>query len=729
MVRGRLAPGFVARDSVWRRPVERRAWLVVVAIFLAIGGSLAPIAARPVAAASDALNLVASTTYTIQPASHVVRVSLDLTATNNKPNTTSAGIVTRYFYQGARLAIHAEARNVRAAVGGARLTATTTAADGYAILEVTFRDSLFYKQSTKVRITYDLPGGLPRSKSDIRVGTAFATFVAWAFGDSGSVRIVVPKGFEAATTGSPVVRSTSGGATVFTASGIQDVAAWYAVVNADRQAGHTSDRVDLAGGEHVVVRAWPEDKLWRQRVKALLTNGLPELVRLIGLDWPVATDLQVSEVHTPLLEGYAGVFFENQDTIVVSEDLDDLTIVHEASHAWFNGNLFKGRWLNEGFADTYAAQTLEKIGTKGNWAPHPVSPTQASAVPLEDWVHPGRISDAATNAREQYGYDASWTVIRSLVDEIGVDGMQAVLRAAKDRTIAYVGAGEPEKVDGPVDWQRFLDLLDETAGSKTADDLFRRWVVNAGDRELLDARASARTAYGVLIDAGHGWLPPAFVRVSMSSWDFSEAKRRIPVAAAVLGIRDQVAALVAPIGVDPPADLRAAYEGSTDTMVAAQALADRELGAARALVAAETAAAAPRDMMTNVGLMGETPDAALAAARTAFQAGAPDAAARAELVAAQIGAAPGLGRTRLIGGIGTVVIVLVLLVVAAFVIPRRPATPRILQAHPAGVEATDPAVSYATLPDQSTDAGPAAGAPDDASSDPPTDQPKEYDST
>jgi hypothetical protein len=730
MPRGPLAPGFVGRESVGRTAVVRQVSLVVVAIFLAIGGNLAPTVARPVAAAVDALNLVASTTYTIQPASHVVRVSLDLTATNNKPNTSSAGIVTRYFSQGARLAIHAEARNVRATVGGTRLAATTTAADGYAILEVTFRDSLFYKQSTRVRVTYDLPGGLPRSKSDIRVGTAFATFVAWAFGDSGSVRIVVPKGFQAATTGSPLARSTSGGATVFTASGIQDVGAWYAVVNADRQAGLTSDRIDLAGGEHVVVRAWPEDKLWRQRVKALLTNGLPELVRIIGLDWPVSTDLQVSEVHTPLLEGYAGVFFENQDKIEVSEDLDDLTIVHEASHAWFNGNLFRGRWLNEGFADTYAALTLAKIGTKGDWAPHPVSPTQSSAVPLEDWVHPGRISDATTNAREQYGYDASWTVIRSLVDEIGVDGMQTVLRATKDRTIAYVGAGEPEKADGPVDWQRFLDLLDETAGSKTADDLFRRWVGNAGDRELLDARAAARTAYGVLIDAGHGWLPPAFVRVPMSSWDFSEAKRRIPVAAAVLGVRDQIAAVVAPIGVDPPADLRAAYEGSTDTMVAAQALADQELRAARALVAAETAAAAPRDMMANIGLMGETPDAALAAARTAFQTGAPDAAARAELVAAQVGNASALGRTRLIGGIGTVVIVLVLLVVAAFVIPRPRATPRILQAHPVAFEATDQAVSYATLPDQSTDAARAAArAPDDASSDPPTDQPKEYDST
>jgi len=715
MTKRRLAP----------RSVGRRSWIVLAAAILAVGGSLAPAAARPVAAATDALDLVVATTYTIQPASHVVRVSLDLTATNNKPNTTSGGIVTRYFYQSARLAIHPESRNVRALVGGSRLTATTTAADGYAILEVSFRDSLFYHQTTKVRITYDLPGGLPRSKSAIRVGTAFATFAAWAFGDSGSVRIVVPKGFDAATTGSPLARTTSSGATVFTASGILDVGAWYAVVNADRAAGLTSDRIDLSGGEHVVVRAWPEDREWRRRVKALLTNGLPELVRLTGLDWPVAADLQVFEVHTPILEGYAGVFLENQDKIEISEDLDDLTIIHEASHAWFNGNLFNGRWLNEGFADTFAAQTLAKLGP-GRWAPNAVSPKSAAAVPLAEWTHPGRITDTATNAREQYGYDASWTVIRSLVGEIGVDGMQGVLRAAKDRTIAYVGAVEPEKVDGPVDWQRFLDLLEETAGSKTADGLFRQWVVNAGDRATLDTRAAARTAYQGLVAAGHGWLPPRYVRISMSAWDFSEAGRRIPVAGAVLAARDQIAALVAPIGMEPPADLRSAYETATETMTQAQALADAELLGAQALVKAEAAAAAPRDTVASIGLIGESPDTALATARTAFLAGAPDAAHQAEIVTAMFGAAPAAGRNRVVAGIGSLIVIALLVVLAIVLVRRRRASERFRQAHPAGESVEVGPASYATLPDQSTDpAEPATTASEVPAPDAATDEPKE----
>jgi hypothetical protein len=698
-----------------RGSIGRSSRLLFAAAILAIAAGLTPAASRPVAAAGDALSLTAATTYTVQPPKHVVRAVLDVVATNNKPNTTSGGIVTRYFYQGARLAIQAEARNVRATSGGSRLTATVKPADGYAILEVRFRKDLFYHETVNIRVTFDLPGGAPRSKSNIRVGTAFATFVAWAFGDTGSVRIVVPAGFEATTTGSEVRRSTSNGATVFNASDIQDVGAWYAVVNADRPAGLTSTRLDLPGGEHVVIRGWPEDREWRGRVSTLLTAGLPELVKLIGLDWPVAGDLEVFEVHTPLLEGYAGVFFENQNKIEVSEDLDDLTIIHEASHAWFNGDLFDGRWLNEGFADAYAARTLDTVG-EGGWVPDKVDPTDRAAVPLADWTHPGRISDAETNAREHYGYEASWTVIRSLLNEIGVDGMRAVLFAAKHHQIAYVGAVEPETVGGAVDWHRFLDLLEEAGGSTTADGLYRRWVVRPEDGALLDTRMAARSAYHGLVDTGRGWLPPAFVRVPMSGWDFAGAEQRIPVAAAVLATRDHIAALVEPIGLDVPAGLRAAYESATTSLASAQALADQEQAAAQVLVAAESAAGAPRDMVITLGLIGESPDAALVVARTAFQAGAPDAIERAETVTAMVGAAGAAGQTRLVVGGGGLLLVLVLLVAVITTRRRRAAAS-------SWIPARDASASYATLPDQSTEtsdgsAGPMADRPAPLPTDP-----------
>ncbi|HEX5825613.1 MAG TPA: hypothetical protein VFY18_14235 [Candidatus Limnocylindrales bacterium] len=687
-----------------RGSIRRRSWLLVVATALAVAGGLAPVTAPPAAAAGDELSVSAATTYTIQPAKHVVQVVVDLTATNNKPDITSGGKITRFFWQSAKILVQPEVRNVRATSGGASLTTSVEPVDGAAIVEARFRSGLFYHETIKVRVSFDLPGGAPRSKSDIRVGTAFATFVAWAFGDSGSVRIVVPAGFEAETTGSQLTRTSSGGATVLRATGISDVAAWYAVVNADREASLTRDRIDLPGGEHFVIRAWPEDAEWRKRVSALLTDGLPELVELIGLDWPVAADLGVFEVHTPLLEGYAGVFFENQDKIEISEDLDDLTILHEASHAWFNGDLFSGRWLNEGFADTYAARALDAVGN-GGWVPDKVGPTDKAALPLADWTHPGRINDAKTSAREHYGYEASWTVIRLLVSEIGVEGMQAVLQAARDREIAYVGAVEPEKVGGAADWQRFLDLLDEDGGSTTADDVFRRWVVGPADQAQLDARAIARTAYHGLAESGGDWLPPAYVRTPMSSWDFAQAEDRIPEAAAVLAHRDELTALVATIGIDAPTSLRTAYETATTSLDAARQLVASEITAARALVAAQAALNTPRDTFELIGLIGTTPDADMTAALSAFQLGAADAAERADAVTALLGGAGAVGQNRVVLAILVLLAVALAIALAGHLIRRRRAASRV------SVGST----SYATLPDQPAvaEVGPTPAPPEE----------------
>ncbi len=682
-----------------RRRRERPGLVLVVAATLAVAAILAPARAPAVAAAGDGLTLSGSATYTIVPARQVVRVVIDLTARNDKPNVTSGGTITRYFYDGARLAIQAEAKNVRATSGGQRVRTSLKPDDGFAVLDVRFRASIFFRQSTTTRITYDLPGGAPRSASGIRVGTAFATFVAWAFGDSGSVRIVVPAGFEAKTNGSDMIRATNAGATVLTATAIADPADWYAVVNADRESALTRERIDLAGGEHVVIRGWPEDADWRSQVRDLLTTGLPELVKKTGLDWPVADDLTVFEVHTPLLEGYAGVFILNEDRIEISEDLDDLTILHEASHAWFNGGLFQGRWINEGFADTFAARALEGLDI-GGWEPQSVDPTQAAAVRLMTWEHPGRIVDDETDAREQFGYDASWTVIRSLLAEIGDESMRDVLAAAEHHWIPYVGAGTVETVTGPADWRRFLDLLQEVGGSTTADEVFRRWVVTDAQIDILDKRAAARTRWAELVRAGGDWLAPFAVRDPLSRWDFVGATSRMEEATAILADRDEIAGIASALGVEPPSALRAAYQAASRSFDDARAIATNELSDVRALGAAVAALDTPRDPLVNLGLVGTTPDADLAAARAAFSAGAPDAAARASAVVALIDGATATGQGRLIAAVAGLLVVLVILVVTLVALRRRTHARRLVAGPP-----------YATLADQSD--GPFDGAPDD----------------
>jgi hypothetical protein len=643
--------------------------LALVAFLLGVAGALAPVTAPIVAAATDGLTVTSAATYTLVPARSVVRVVVDVTARNDKPNLVSGGVRTRYFYDGFRIGIQPEAAAIRATANGSTVGTTSKPQDGYSELDVRFPSSLFYHQVAKVRVTFDLPGGAPRSKSEVRVGPAFATFAAWAFGESGSVRIVVPAGFEAETSGSDVVRSTSSSGTVFTAASVTDVPSWDVTVNADRASALTNARIDLPDGEHLVVHAWPDDPSWRRDVTELLSTGLPKLVAETGLTWPVSGDLDVFEVHTPLLEGYAGIFYEGENRIEISEDLDDLTILHEASHAWFNEDLFDGRWINEGFADTFASRTLDAIGL-GGWTPNPVNPTQSAAVRLNDWTFPGRIADDQTDAHEAYGYDAAWTVVRTIASELGPDRMRAVLAAAEARQIAYAGAGTPEPVTGRTDWRRLLDLFDERGGSRTADDVFRRWVVNDAQRAELDARQTARTAYAGLVDAGGDWLPPMFVRETMAGWRFDEAASRIDTARAVLVQRDELDGVASQLGAAAPTDLRTAYQTATFSLAPARTLATREITDGRAAVAAATAVAAPRDLFTTIGLLGSTtPEARLATIRAAFSRGDATMATDAAALSAALAGAAEVGRERvfvvaLIVVIATLAVFATILIVA-----------------------------------------------------------------
>ena len=634
------------------RPLLRAAAVVTLVALSLLG----PAGASPAYAADDELSLASTSSYALVPDKGLVHVTVDVTATNNKPNLVQqvpgGTRTTRYIYDAAAIAVHAEATDIRASAGTRALTTKVTAGDGYTRLQVNFRGDLQYNQSTGFRVEYDLPGGAARSDSDIRVGSAFATFYAWAFGDRGDVSIVIPAGFEVETSGSTVAETIKDGVTTLTATGIADPNEWYAVIVADRRDSLTRDRLDLEGGEHVVVRAWPEDVEWRTRVRDLLRLGLPVLVEKIGLDWPVEGDLEVAEVHTPLLEGYAGVFYTAEDRIEISEDLDELTIVHEASHAWFNSNLWVGRWINEGFADEYAARVLDEVSV-GGLRPDTVSPTSDGALDLNLWTHPGRIADNETDQREHFGYEASWTVVGTLLDEIGEESMRAVLAAANASEAAYRGAGEPETVTIKNDWRRFLDLLQEAGGSDGAEETFRRWVVSTEQEALLNARREARAAYASLVDAGEGWLPGYVIRDPLGRWEFGRATNGIAEASAILAFRDDIAARAAELAVAPPSSLREAYEGATEGLGSVRNLAMAQLATATDLDAAADLAAAERDVFTSIGLIGEDPGAALTAAAAAFSGGdtaGADAAAD-SLTALMTGAADA-GRTRaLVGGL------------------------------------------------------------------------------
>jgi len=700
--------------------MRRASVAVLLALLFALAAGLVPAAAPGVplpaavapgvALAADSIEVTTATRYTVEPKAARVHVVVDVTAVNGKPNRVSGGTVTRYFYDGVNLGIQPEARSLHATQDGGGTRVDVAKRKGYRLVTVHFRRNIYFGEVAHVRLAFDLPGGKPRSASDVRVGPAFATFMAWAFGDTGSVRVEVPSSFRVSFSGASLDAAPGqDGLAVYTASTDRPLD-WYAWINATNDNALTRDRLTVGGGDQVVIRAWPDDDRWRTRVRTLLRDGVPKLVGLIGLPWPVDGALTVTEVHTPLLEGYAGFYDPATDEITISEDLDELTIVHEASHAWFNASLFSGRWITEGLADEYAARVLRELG-RGYPDPKPVKRSAKAAFPLADWPPPAPIKDTASNAREQYGYDASWLVMRGILRAVGLSGMREVFAAAAAGTVAYRGEAPPEHTRLPNDWRRFLDLADELGAGPGADDLVKTWVLDEGAAKLLPARAKARSAYADLVRAGGPWAAPVAVRMAMDRWDFNDATTTIEQATAILATRDEIAAAAASQGLGPDGSLEAAYQAATSR--AELAVLGERAGASLAVLGdvagAAEAVAAPRDWLTDLGLDGVDPGAGVATARDAWQRGDLDAARVAATdAAARITAAPAAGRTKAMtyATLATVVVLALLLLLLLIVLRRRGTAGRRARAAAAAAAVADAGTGprpewvrpYATLP-------------------------------
>jgi hypothetical protein len=640
---------------------------------LAIPAALAPATAL----AADDIAIATAARYTVAPDAGRVRVTMDVTATNEKPDRTDGGTVTRYYFDGVNLGIQPEARSIVATQDGEPLETEVADRTGFRLVTVGFRENLYLGQSTQFRLSFVLPGGKPRSDSDIRVGPAFATFTAWAFGDRGSVRVRVPSGFRVDIAGETMEPAPgSDGYAVWTAA-VAEPLRWYAQVTATNDEALTRDRLVLDGGDEVVIRGWPDDGRWRTRVQGLLRDGVPELVERIGLPWPVDGSLEVTEVHTPLLEGYAGFYDPATDRITISEDLDDLTILHEASHAWFNRSLFSERWITEGLADEYAARVLRALGS-GYPAPEETDVRDDAAFPLADWAPPKAIRDEESGAREAYGYAASWALVRQIVDLVGEDGMREVFAAAAAGTTAYPGEGTPERSRLGNDWRRFIDLAQGSRDAAGIPDLVAAVVLDEASGRLLPVRATARDAYEDLVDAGGSWAAPAAVRMALDRWAFDDATAAVEEAEAVLATRDELEALAGAEGLEPRDELEAAYQdaGSPGELALVGDDADASLATLRSVAGASAAARLPRDWLTGLGLEGADPDARVEAARDAWEAGDLETArVEASAAAAALEAAPAAGRTRaaIVGGGAGLALVLLLGVAVVLVRRRRPA--------------------------------------------------------
>jgi hypothetical protein len=656
--------------------VLRRVGLLGLAVALAAGLLVVPVAVPEVRAAAPDLTIVSTARYDVQPGENRVRVNLDLVLTNHLKDT----VTKRYFFDRAFLAVLPDTSGFQFGWEGSgtpEVHVSEKTAD-YTLLRLDLGQRLFSGKSATYQLRFDLvdPGGEPTR--DVRIGETLVSFPVWAFATDGtpgsSVKVVFPAGFEVDVEAGEIPPSTitSDGQVVFQTEELDKPLAFFAYLVGDRPGAYAERALPVTvAGEPVnlTIRSWPDDPEWSDRVGGLVGRALPALAERIGLGWPRDGGLVVQEAASRSTGGYAGLFDPKEGLVEVAYYAEDFVVLHEAAHAWFNGELLADRWANEAFASYYGQQVAAELDVPAEG--DVLTPElQDAAIPLNAWGPIGRESTAT----EDYAYAATLILAQATAERAGQEVLQAVWADAAARVGAYQpptagaggadatpGTGEPETVEGPPDWRGLLDLL-ETHASTSFDDLWRTWVVREADIPLLDARLDARARYDEVLAAAGAWRLPAVVRDALRSWQFEAAMTLLADASSILAQRTAIEAAAASSGLAPPPTLRDAFE-LPDGFVSAAREATAEIDAiARYDAAASTRPVEPNPFQV-LGMWGATPDADLARARDLFAtgdlAGSGDAAGTAATIWVT---ADDVGRGRLVSIIALTLAVLVAVV-------------------------------------------------------------------
>lgn len=668
------------RVALGGRPVTRRVWSLILAALVATGLLVAPPVAPSVRAAAPDLTIVSDARYDVQPDQRRVRVSLDLLVTNHLKDS----VTRRYYFDRAFLAVLPNTSSFKFSWDGKgtpTVHVSKRTAD-YTLLQLDLGQRLFSGKSARYKLRFDLvdPGGAPTR--DVRVGDSLVSFPVWAFATDGtpgsSVEVVFPAGFaadvEAGSIPKPVIDAT--GRTIYQTAKLDKPLAFFAYLIADRPGAYSERTVSpRVGGSPVrlTIRSWPDDEAWSTRVGALVGRALPILGDRIGLPWPRAGGLVVQEAVSRSTGGYAGLFDPGEGLVEVAYYADDLVVLHESAHAWFNGSLLADRWANEAFASYYGLEIAPELKVKANG--EVLTPAlEAGRIPLNDWGAIGREASAV----EDYAYAATLALAKAIAERAGPDGLRAIWADAAGRVGAYqppnldgAAPAAPETVDGPPDWRGLLDLLDER-GSGSFDDLWRTWVARPTDLPLLDARLAARPRYDAVIAVAGDWRLPRPIRDAMRAWRFDMATSLLADATRILDQRAAIEAAAASSGLTPPDTLRTSFENPDGFASATQEAAAELEAIQRYDAAAATRPAAP-DLLETLGLWGATPGAELDQSRTLFATGDLSGSVASAVMAAAIwSGAEDLGRGRLVSIVAlTLAVLLAIALIVAWLRGRQ----------------------------------------------------------
>jgi hypothetical protein len=627
-----------------------RAVLLAIGAAIGVVPALAPV---PAQAAIPKLTLVGATTYDVLPEEGRVAVTVNLTATNRLKNTATR----RFFFRTGFLTVLPGTSGFRISGGsGTPKVSISSETDTYTNLRINFGANLGAGKSATFALTFDLkdPGGAP--DRPIRISPSIVSFPVWAFATpetpGATVAVRFPPEYNVSVQRGPLTGPVpdSTGHLVWSSGELEAPLEFIADVAADRPTDYADTRLEVDLGEgpaEILLRSWPDDTAWRDRVRSLIERALPVLEREIGVPWPVEGELAVHEALVRATGGYAGLFDPADRRIEIAYAAPDGVVLHELAHAWFNGRIVADRWIAEAFASYYASLAAAELGVDPATPGLPDEPS-AHAIPLNAWGP----SDSAAPETETWAYAASLELARLIAARAGEERLQAVWSKAARGVGAYQpDATAEEPANGKPDWRGLLDLLEAETGA-SFDDLWRTWVARPADLPVLDDRAATRAAYDASVELAGDWRLPASIRDAMRVWRFEMARDLLADADAVLAQRAALEAAAAAAGATLPDSLRLAFEGDVG-LVAAAAEATAEQATVDAIAAAQaarpTATGIGDRLVTGAGMLLADPERALADAHAALAAGDLQAAYESAQAANDVwsGAAE-VGRNRLI---------------------------------------------------------------------------------
>lgn len=610
-----------------RSAATRGAFLgVALAVASAVGfvPALGPVAAN---AAAPSLTMAGATTYDVQPDSNRVAVAVQLIATNHLKDT----VTKRFFFRVGYLTVVPGATNfkITTTTKNAKPKVTAIAStETYTNLKIDFGANLAAGKTQALTITFDVrdPGGAP--DRTLRISHSLVSFSAWAIATpstpGATVVVRFPEGYSVTVGRGPLTGPTPDGTghDLWSSGALDAPLDFVADISADRPTDYaeTTRTVAMSAGDAtILLRAWPDDPAWRDRVGALIERALPVLEREIGVPWPVDGPLAVREALVRSTGGYAGLFDPADNRIEIAYAASDGIVLHELAHAWFNGGLVAERWAAEGFAAYYAELAARELGIDPSVPPAP-SLADPAAIPLNAW----RPTGIEQPASETWAYAASLELARQIAVRSGPAAMRIVWSNAARGIGAYQPAiGSSEPAPGPPDWRGLLDLVESGTGMDFTD-LWRQWVARPEDLPVLADRATARGYYLRSAALAGDWALPPVIRTAMRAWRFDIAREQLVAADSVVAERDKLLADATQARVTLPGTLRSAFEGNGGLAAAAVEV-QAEQATVDALVQAEAARptehGAGERLIISVGLLFVDPESSLASARTELAAG------------------------------------------------------------------------------------------------------------